>query len=90
MEPAIKWERFVSFKKMIRVLSYCLRWRKKKSAGILTVEELTAAKLAVLKRCQKESFHDAYEKIYKGQPLSASDQLNKLSPFLDENGLLRL
>ena len=90
MEPAFEWERFSSFKKMIRVLSYCLRWRKKKSEGILTVEELNAAKLAVLKRCQKESFHDAYEKIYKGQPLSASDQLNKLSPFLDENGLLRL
>ena len=90
MEPPFEWERFSSFKKMMRVLSYCLRWRKKKSEGILTVEELNAAKLAVLKRCQQESFHDAYEKIYKGQPLSASDQLNKLSPFLDESGLLRL
>ena len=90
MEPPFEWERFSSFKKMIRVLSYCLRWRKRKSEGILTVEELNAAKLAVLKRCQKESFHDAYEKIYKGQPLSASDQLNKLSLFLDGNGLLRL
>ena len=43
-----------------------------------------------MKRCQKESFHDAYEKISKGQPLPASHQLNKLSPFLDEKGLLRL
>ena len=74
---------------MIRVLSYCLRWRKKKSEGVLAVGELNAAKLAILKRCQQESFHDAYE-ISKGQPLSASDQLNKLSPFRDENGLLRL
>ena len=90
MEPAFKWERFGSFKKMIRVLSYCLRWRKKKSERILTVEELNAAKLAILKRCQKESFQDAFEKISKGQLLSASDQLNKLSPFLDENELLRL
>ena len=90
MEPAFEWERFGSFKKMIRVLSYCLRWKKKNSGQILTVEELNAAKLAILKRCQRESFHDAYEKIYKGQLLSASDQLNKLSPFLDENGLLRL
>ena len=63
---------------------------EKKSGEILTVEELNAAKLAILKRCQKESFHDAHEKIYKGQPLSASDQLKKLSPFLHENGLLRL
>ena len=89
MEPAFEWERFRSFKK-IRVLSYCLRWKKKNSGEILTVEELNAAKLAILKRCQRESFHDAYEKNYKGQPLSASDQLNKLSLFLDENGLLRL
>ena len=54
------------------------------------MEELTAAKLAFLKRCQQESFHDAIEKISKGQPLSASDQLNKLSSFLNKNGLLQL
>ena len=75
---------------MIRVLSYCLRWKKRHSGEILTVKELNAAKLAILKRCQKESFHDAYEKISKGQPLTASHPLNNLSPFLDENGLLRL
>ena len=75
---------------MIRVLSYCLRWKNRNSGEILTVEELNAAKLAVSKRCQKESFHDAYEKIYKEQPLPASHQLNKLSPFLDKKGLLRL
>ena len=90
MEPAFEWERFGSFKKMIRVFSYCLRWKKKNSGEILTFEELNAAKLAVLKRCQKESFHDAYEKIYKRQPLPASQQLNKLSPFVDEKRLLRL
>ena len=47
IEPAFEWEKFSSFKKMIQVLSYwsyCLRWRKKKSEGILTVEELNAAK----------------------------------------------
>ena len=90
MEPSFEWERFGSFKKMIRVLSYCLRWKNRNSGEILTVEELNAAKLAILKRCQKEKFHDAYEKIFKGQPLPASHQLNKVSPFLVENGLLRL
>ena len=53
MEPAFEWERFGSFKKMIRMLSYCLRWKKRNSGEILTVEELNAAKLAILKRCQK-------------------------------------
>ena len=90
MEPAFKWEIFGSFKKMIRVLSYCFIGRKKKSEEIMVVGELNASKLAVLKRCQKESFHDAYERIYKGQPLSTSDQLNKLSPFLGKNGLQRV
>ena len=90
MEPAFKWERSGAFEKMIRVLSYCLRSKKTKSERILTVEELNAAKLELLKRCQKECFHDAYEEISKGQPLSDSVQLNKVSPFLDKNGLLRL
>ena len=72
MEPAFEWERFGSFKKMIRVLSYCLRWKKRNYGEILTVENFNAAKLAILKRCQKESFHDAYEKLSKGQPLPAS------------------
>ena len=76
IEPTFKWERLGSFKKMIRVLSYCLRWRKRQSEGILTVEDLNAAKLAILKRCQKESFNDAYKKISKGHPLTTSDQLN--------------
>ena len=67
-----------------------LRWTTRKSEGIFSVEDLNAPKLAFLKRCQKESFHDAYKTISKGQPLSSSDQLNKISSFLDENGLLRL
>ena len=74
IESPFKLEKFSSFKKIIRKLSYCLRWRKKTFEGILTVEELNAAKLAILKRCEKENFYDAYEKISKGQPLYASDQ----------------
>ena len=72
MEPTFKWEGFGSFKEIIRVLSFCLRWKKKKPEGVLSVEELNAAELAILKRCQNESFYDAYEKISKGQLLSAS------------------
>ena len=83
MEPSYKREQFSFFKEKIQVLSYCLRWTKKKSGGILTVEELNAAKLVILKRCQKESFKDAYEKISAGHPLSISDILNKLWPFLN-------
>ena len=77
--------RFSSFKKLYECCHTALDGEKKFD-GILTVEELNALKLAILERCQKESFHDAYEKISKGQQLSDSDQLNKLSLFMDENG----
>ena len=47
-EPAFEWERFSSFEQMIRLLSHCLRLKKRKSEGILTVEELNTTKLAIL------------------------------------------
>ena len=61
-----------------------------KSKETLSVEELNAARPAVLKRGLKESFLDAYETISKGQPWSTSDQLNRKLLFLGENGMLRL
>ena len=36
-EPAFEWERFGSFTKMIPVLSYCLRWKKRTIEEILIV-----------------------------------------------------
>ena len=46
-------------------------------------------KLAILIQ-RNEIFPDAYDRLSKEQQMSAPDQWNKLSPFLDENGLLRL
>ena len=73
LDPAFEWERLSSSRK-IRVLSYWLRWRKRESQVMLTVEDLNTAKQAVFKRCQnKKSFQDVCKKISKGQPLSSSD-----------------
>ena len=54
------------------------------------MEDQNTAKQFILNLSQKESFADVYDKKAKGQQLSASNQLNKRSPFRDKNGLLRL
>ena len=69
-EPAFEWERFSSFKHMVRVLSYCLILKKKQSEGILTIEELNTTKLTLLLLGGK--YREAYEKVSKRQPLSSS------------------
>jgi hypothetical protein len=43
----------------------------------------------LLKQAQQESFGDDIADIRKGNVLSRSSKLSKLSPFLDEHGLLR-
>ena len=38
MEKLFDWEKFSTFKKMIRLLSYCLRWREKNPQEFLTLK----------------------------------------------------
>ena len=37
-----------------------------------------------------ESFGTTYQALAAGKPMAASDHLNKLSPFLDDQNLMRL
>ena len=37
-----------------------------------------------------ESFGPTYQALAAGKPMAASDHLNKLSPFIDEQNLMRL
>ena len=44
----------------------------------------------LLKKSQIESFGQSYQALAAGKPMAASDHLNKLSPFMDDQNLLRL
>ena len=44
----------------------------------------------LLKKSQMESFGQSYQALAAGKPMAASDHLNKLSPFMDDQNLMRL
>ena len=66
IESPFEWEKFGSIEKMIRVLSYCFRWRKKKCAEILTVEELNAANWQFRNVASRKVFMMPTRKSLKG------------------------
>ena len=46
--------------------------------------------LVLVKRCQQEEFEEEIERLQQKKPLKHSSRLRDLTPFLDENGILRL
>ena len=44
----------------------------------------------LLRKSQMECFGPTYQALAAGKPMAASDHLNKLSPFLDDQNLMRL
>ena len=44
----------------------------------------------LLKKSRMESFGQTYQAMAAGKPMAAFDHLNKLSPFMDDQNLMRL
>ncbi|XP_033229491.1 uncharacterized protein LOC117181028 [Belonocnema kinseyi] len=90
-------ERFSSFVKLLRVLSYCFRIRNNLARpttdfkiGFLTPQELKYTKHRLIKLAQAESFRTDIQCIEQKRELANSSKLKSLTPFLDEFGLLRV
>lgn len=95
--------KFSSWTKLIHVIAYILRFihccRKKQnpprimvteegSSHILSLQEIDLATTQVLRLVQKEAFPTAIATLQKNVRLSGP--LQRLSPFLDKNGLIRV
>ena len=89
-EINIEWEKLRSFKKMIRVFAYCLRFKSHSRDIVLTVEELERLSRALPSKIQMDDFRLAYQALASNKPLAVSDLLNKLSPFLHFQNIMRL
>ncbi|KAH9634892.1 hypothetical protein HF086_017191 [Spodoptera exigua] len=61
----------------------------KRKVMCLSTQEIKAATDLVVKNVQREYFRDEMERLEKKLPISSKSSLLKLSPFLDEYGLLR-
>jgi len=58
--------------------------------GELTYEELEKAKFVLLRDAQSHSFPQEIEDLKKGVLISRKSKIYKLSPYLDDDGLLRI
>lgn len=93
-------DKFSSFTKLVRTVSWCLRFahnalksrlikgNQNKINGTLSSEELQRALNALIKSVQSQSFNNDLLKLEKNKPCSTG--MIRLKPFLDDNGLIRV
>ncbi|XP_050555621.1 uncharacterized protein LOC118273288 [Spodoptera frugiperda] len=90
--------RFSKFSRLIRVIAYCRRFLRMKESERnkikitiwLTTKELNEAVLTCIKFCQLQSYSDEIESVKKNRKLNKGSRLTSLSPFLDDDGILRV
>lgn len=80
-------ERFSSYNRLIRATACILRWRFK-AKGELTIDELDRAEMRILRLVQATHFKEDLNRIKNKLPLRK--ELAVLSPFIDENQILRV
>lgn len=85
-------ERFSSWFRIVNVVAYCFRMKsvKDRKEKYLTVAELKKAKLALYKICQREGFRQEVSDLVQGRAISKRSNLRALTPWLDDNGIMRV
>lgn len=86
-----------SLTKLKRITALCLRFKRnclsthdKRNFGPLTVQELNAALVQLLRVTQTECFHNEIQHLNQSKQLSSKSKILSLTPFLDQDGLLRV
>ncbi|RYE27129.1 MAG: hypothetical protein EOP45_02210 [Sphingobacteriaceae bacterium] len=77
------------FYKMQRVIATCLRW-KTKNTGAITYDELKKAEIVIVKIVQREAFPSELYSLQQTNTVHRSSNVVNLSPFLDDNGIIRV
>ncbi|XP_062541223.1 uncharacterized protein LOC134209258 [Armigeres subalbatus] len=82
---------------LLRIVAYCIRFGRncrapdqRNRSPCLTVEEISAAKLALVKLAQAESFEIELEHLEKHRNVNRKSSLRRLSPFLDKARVIRV
>ncbi|KAJ8932348.1 hypothetical protein NQ314_014715 [Rhamnusium bicolor] len=87
--------KFSSFLKLQRTIAYCLRFiynlKSKpvdKKIGSLTLSEMEAAHITLIKLAQLQSFKEEISILSKDRYLPPKHKLSSLTPYLDDNGIV--
>ncbi|XP_076232932.1 uncharacterized protein LOC143178279 [Calliopsis andreniformis] len=96
--PKPEWEflfRFQTWRKLLRVTAYCLRWRKQTRADqgspdsrVIEASELRIATERIVRHIQGTYFAEEYRCLKIGRGIPEKSPLKSLNPFLDENDVL--
>ncbi|XP_033363129.1 uncharacterized protein LOC117241277 [Bombus vosnesenskii] len=83
--------RFFSWPKLIRIAARCLRWRQIRDRGKpLTMHELANAHSRLIKLLQACYFSDEIRALQTDRNSAVKGKLQRLYPFLDKDGMLRV
>lgn len=94
--PQHQWDLLVKFSswiKLLHVTAYVLRFithsrRKERQSGPLSCSEVQAAKHCIFQLIQQEAFADEIRCIQDNR--TCSSRIQRLAPFIDQDGLLRV
>ncbi|XP_031355027.1 uncharacterized protein LOC116179379 [Photinus pyralis] len=95
-EPIFKLERFSSLEKIFRITAYVKRYyhnlrnKKNKRTGSLKAQELKEAERYWIKVTQGQHFSSEIADLRRGKKIEPSSRVLTLSPFLDEDDIMRL
>ncbi len=91
-DQPLLWNRYSSLDRLLRITAWCLRWRyrRKRTSLQLTTEEISAARLTLLKLSQGRAFPTTLDFIQKKEELPPKDPLLAFRPLLGKDGLLRV
>lgn len=89
--PEDMFERFSNWSRLVRATAYCLRWPSKpRRLGPLTSEDIQEARIRLVKYYQQRHLPEVIVTLEKKTILSKKHWLYRLTPFLDDNGIIRI
>ncbi|KAL0861062.1 hypothetical protein ABMA27_009574 [Loxostege sticticalis] len=96
LEDFIDFEKYSNLNKLQNTLAYIKRFvfnlknSNNKRSGALTIEEINDSFQSLCIIAQRQSFPVEYEALSKERPLSSKSKILALSPFMDDNKLIRV
>ena len=94
-EPVIKWKRYSSFLKLLRVVAFILRLNPKLNhfrgtiANIVKPSEIDNSQRMLFLLSQKEAFPSEFKLLSSEKYVKDVSPIATLSPFIDRDGLFR-
>ena len=89
LEQLFDWRRYSTFSRFRNFIAYCMRF-KTKQKGTLKADEIHQAEQILFRFVQNESFPNVSKSIANSKEISRFLNIAKLSPFVEEDGTIRV